>query len=147
MHGFLETYTKWIYHGESTTNSLVSDEREVNEWHGRDNMHNLVNEALGIRSIESGLNHNELNGDSTKLDEDTEFFFKLLKDPERELYPGCKDFLFLSFVVQIFHLKTNYKWSHTSFTALLQILKKAFPMIEPFPSHILKQERLLGIWG
>ena len=49
MHGFLETYTKWVYHGEFATYSQpFSQENDINEWSTRDNIHELVNEALGV---------------------------------------------------------------------------------------------------
>ena len=47
---------------------------------------------------------------------------------EVELYPGCKEFLPLSFLVLLMHIKVTNHWTNKSFTELLQLLRKSHPI-------------------
>ena len=51
----------------------------------------------------------------------------LIRDADQELYPGCKNFSKISFLLHLFHLKCMNGWSGKSFTMLLQLLNDAFP--------------------
>ncbi|KAF2315790.1 hypothetical protein GH714_040328 [Hevea brasiliensis] len=57
----------------------------------------------------------------------TSEFENLLKDVNVELYPGCKTFSRLSFILQLYHLKCLNGWTGKSFTMLLELLVDAFP--------------------
>ncbi|KAK3212192.1 hypothetical protein Dsin_016898 [Dipteronia sinensis] len=50
-----------------------------------------------------------------------------MRDADRDLYPGCRQFSKLSFTVKLLHLKTFNRWSNKSFNMLLELLKEAFP--------------------
>lgn len=43
------------------------------------------------------------------------------------LYPGCKRFTVLSFIVRMMHNKVLYGWTDKAFTGLLKDLASAFP--------------------
>ncbi|XXG42236.1 hypothetical protein AAC387_Pa01g2560 [Persea americana] len=45
-------------------------------------------------------------------------------DAQTKLYPRCKDFSKLSFIVELLHLKALNQWSDTSFDMLLQLLHR-----------------------
>ncbi|XP_071930153.1 uncharacterized protein [Coffea arabica] len=133
MKGFLTTYTNWIYHGEDPWD--FNQENMNNGVFRRienDDMNELIHETLG-RTLEenSNINLEELRG---ACDEETNKFFKLLKHAETELYPGCKNFTLLSFVIKLLHVKSLCRWSNNSMTILLELLKEVFPENELFPS-------------
>ncbi|XP_020088047.1 uncharacterized protein LOC109710040 [Ananas comosus] len=109
-----------------------------------DDIHGLLHDAIGL----AGEPTNETNIPTNEFDErdgpeqSTEEprmeqsneetngnhdFHKLLKDANEELYPGCKTFSKLSFILHLFHLKCLNGWSGESFTMLLEILADAFP--------------------
>uniref|UniRef100_A0A2N9G009 DUF4216 domain-containing protein n=1 Tax=Fagus sylvatica TaxID=28930 RepID=A0A2N9G009_FAGSY len=54
-------------------------------------------------------------------------FDKLWEDAQRELYPGCKKFSKLAFIVKLLHIKTIYNWSDKSFDIVIDLIKKALP--------------------
>ncbi|XP_029146011.1 uncharacterized protein [Arachis hypogaea] len=70
-------------------------------------------------------------------------FDKLLKDADDELYPGCKKFSKLSFLLQLYHLKQLFKWSNESFNALLGLLKEVLPDGEKLPSSYYNTKKMV----
>lgn len=69
------------------------------------------------------------------------FFFKLLVDAQRELYPNCTTFTKLSFTVHLLHIKVLSGWTDTSFDMLLELLKKAFPVGETLPKSFSEAKK------
>ncbi|KAJ8634713.1 hypothetical protein MRB53_008980 [Persea americana] len=63
----------------------------------------------------------------SSADEEAMRYFEILDDAQTELYPGCKDFSKLSFIVELLHLKALNQWSDTSFDMLLQLLLRVLP--------------------
>ncbi|XP_072074365.1 uncharacterized protein [Arachis hypogaea] len=95
-----------------------SDESEVHEGFV-DDIHGLLNETF--RHVLEG----DKDGDGPS--EDAKKFYNLLEEGKQELYPDCKKFSTLSFVIRLYLLKTLNGWSNASFTALLELLKEAIP--------------------
>lgn len=60
-------------------------------------------------------------------DEEPLRYFEILDGAQIELYPGCKDFNKLSFIVELLHLKALNQWSDMSFDMLLQLLHRVLP--------------------
>ncbi|KAK9080111.1 hypothetical protein SSX86_001786 [Deinandra increscens subsp. villosa] len=54
-------------------------------------------------------------------------FYKVLEDAKKELYPGCKKFSVLSFIVRLFHIKCIGKCNDKGFSMMLDTLREAFP--------------------
>lgn len=50
-----------------------------------------------------------------------------MKDADEELYPGCKKFSKLSFLLHLYRIKRLFNWTNESFNALLGLLKDALP--------------------
>lgn len=61
--------------------------------------------------------------------EDAKKFYNLIEESKQELYPGCKTFSKLSFIIRLYLLKCLYGWSNTSFNALLELLREAMPFL------------------
>ncbi|XP_071739834.1 uncharacterized protein [Rutidosis leptorrhynchoides] len=54
-------------------------------------------------------------------------FYKGLESAKQELYPGCKKFSVLSFVVRLFHSKCIGKCNDKGFSMIIDTLREAFP--------------------
>nr|XP_007132656.1 hypothetical protein PHAVU_011G113600g [Phaseolus vulgaris]ESW04650.1 hypothetical protein PHAVU_011G113600g [Phaseolus vulgaris] len=60
------------------------------------------------------------------LNEKTSKLYKLLKDVEQELYPGCGNFSKLSFIIQLLNIKCLFGLSAKEIGVILMLLTKAF---------------------
>uniref|UniRef100_M1BNA0 TNP2, partial n=1 Tax=Solanum tuberosum TaxID=4113 RepID=M1BNA0_SOLTU len=125
------SYVQWIYHGEQ---SLMRDDNEViysedeNEEHDNDDeIHTMLEEASGRSFVDFSEETTGNNVSDNMSDKEAKKFDKLLKEAKCELYPGCKKFSKLSFVVKLLHLKVYNQWSNKSFDMLLELLKEALP--------------------
>ena len=68
------------------------------------NMHEMLYDALGMSSMSGGSDDIEdevREGPS----EETLKFYKLMKENETKLYPDCKKFTKLSFIIRLFTIK------------------------------------------
>lgn len=54
-------------------------------------------------------------------------FFEVLEDAKKDLYPGCKKFSMLSFIIRLFHAKCVGKCSDKGFSMMLNTMREAFP--------------------
>lgn len=139
IKGISLSYKKWIYHGEPSEFRLNTD---ANVFRG----HDVDVDEVVIEDEEEEddrLQHMMgdvyrgtftdiyLEGLANNLNSDTEAddnkFDRLLRELQRELYPGCKNYSSLSFLVKLLHLKVYNRWSNKAFNMLLDMLKNAFP--------------------
>ncbi|KAL0361114.1 UNVERIFIED_CONTAM: hypothetical protein Sradi_3795900 [Sesamum radiatum] len=105
-----------------------------------DDMDKLVHDAFGVQDTD--LNMEEEPNEQAKI------FYKLLNDAQKELYPGCKQFSKLAFLIRLFHLKCIGKWSNKTFTMLLELLKEAFPDVtESLPNSYYEVQKIIGALG
>ncbi|XP_016544252.2 uncharacterized protein LOC107844322 [Capsicum annuum] len=123
--GFRVGYTKWTFHGESTssrkTHHPINDDEGSNM---RDDIDGLLHDTF--RNVEAKLGHEE--GDREGLPEDVKKFFKLLEDGKKQLYLGCENFSKLSFTIRLFLFKSLHGLSNVAFLDLLVLIKEAFPL-------------------
>lgn len=125
--GFLKNYKNWVYHGEAYVPLHGSQVNEtVVDLDIRDDMVGMVREAVGIPNVGASVNFDEqnLNDLGTGPNEETKTYFKLLESAETELYPGCKNFTALSFIVRLLHMKVLGHWTDDSFDKLLKFFIK-----------------------
>ena len=129
IHGFDTNYTRWTIHGEPI-NPFNGNETNVNQGSNeKDDMIGLVHEALGVPRHDGSFAENEIpKNTSMEPNEETKNFFKLLADAERELYPNCKKFTTLSFIVRLLYIKVLNGWTDASFDMLIELLNEAFPV-------------------
>ena len=145
--GFINGYTEWIAHGEgssSTTNARTPTQVD-NDWDMQDNMHELLYDTFGLSNRDVGID--DVSDDKHRPNENAESFYKLLGDSEQPLYPGCKKFSKLSFLVQLFHLKCLGNWTNKSFTMLLELLKRVLPEGETLPKSYYESRKIMGELG
>ncbi|XP_060213667.1 uncharacterized protein LOC132640887 isoform X2 [Lycium barbarum] len=148
VDGFLTSYTTWIYHGERSSSSVSVDKLDRD-----DEMQDMLHEAFGIPPT-SGFVDIDIDGDgfggsnlhNKGFDKKTEEFFNLLKEAERELYPGSK-YSLLSFLVPLLHLKCLNGWSNNSFSMLLELLKDVLPEGETLPKSFNDAKKIIKDLG
>ncbi|XP_071712837.1 uncharacterized protein [Rutidosis leptorrhynchoides] len=56
-----------------------------------------------------------------------EWFYNVLRDSKKELYPGCKKFSILSFIIRLCHSKCVGKCNDKGFNMILDTVREAFP--------------------
>lgn len=93
-----------------------------------DDMQGLVGDAFCIS--DENMAENETNVEEENCDTPNAHakkFYKVLEDANKELYPGCKNFSVLSFIVRLFHSKCIGKCNDQGFSMMLDTLREAFP--------------------
>ncbi|XP_071695789.1 uncharacterized protein [Rutidosis leptorrhynchoides] len=53
--------------------------------------------------------------------------YNVLRDSKKELYPGCKKFSVLSFIIRLYHSKCVSKCNDKGFNMILDTVREAFP--------------------
>ncbi|KAK9283647.1 hypothetical protein L1049_011897 [Liquidambar formosana] len=145
INGWSKLYSrcKWAYHGEveilQSQNETLDGEDESEDV---DDMCGMLHEAFGIPTAEGGLDEriDEPNPDASK-------FYNLMEDTEKELYPGCKKFNKLSFLIHSYHVKCLCGLSDKGFTMVLELLKEAFSKGETLPNSFYYIKKIIGELG
>ncbi|XP_073112429.1 uncharacterized protein [Elaeis guineensis] len=70
-------------------------------------------------------------------------FYRLLKDADKNLYPGCDKISKLSFAVKLLHLKCSNNWSDTSMDKLLKVFKEVLPNGALVPNSFYEAKKLI----
>ncbi|XP_021716888.1 uncharacterized protein LOC110684761 [Chenopodium quinoa] len=158
------SYNPWVSYGENdkqdgniendeNTMEVSNDEEDEMPF---DDMAPLVFDATNAWNnntttsevpIDSG---NTMEFGSSSCNDETpnkEFMTTLLKDIEVELYPGCKTFKRLEFLVTLPHIKVSNKWSDKSFSMLLSALHRAFNHDKKFPANSYESKKYTKALG
>ncbi|XP_060182239.1 uncharacterized protein LOC132611897 [Lycium barbarum] len=125
-YGFVNGYTKWVFHGErfsSTNMPHPNNDDETSDIH--DDIDGLLYDTL--RNVEGDMRH---EGVREGPSEDAKIFFKFVEEGKQELYPGCKNFSKLSFTIRLYLFKCIHGLSNVAFSDLLDLIKKAFPFAQ-----------------
>uniref|UniRef100_A0A803NA74 Transposase-associated domain-containing protein n=1 Tax=Chenopodium quinoa TaxID=63459 RepID=A0A803NA74_CHEQI len=145
-HRFNKRYKVWNFHGEGLTagSSSRGSGHQCDNQNTLDNMGEMINDIF--RDVMGGST-SKAEGIHKGLDESAKKFFKLLEDAKEELYPGCKNFLVLSYTVQLYLLKYLNGWSNSSFDDLMKLQCAAFPSAKLPTSfhHAKKLVKNLGL--
>ena len=107
-NGIARNYVRWLMLGEYEFYELTNtSNRCTNESSMDDEMEEMLNDAFGMsmpneESKRSPYVHEEFE---SIPNENANKIYNLLREAEHELYPGCKKFTKLSFIIRIFHMK------------------------------------------
>jgi hypothetical protein len=71
------------------------------------------------------------------------FFEAVMKEAKRQLYPSCSKFPRFSFVVKLLHMKSLYRTSNSTFSAILKLLAEAFLECNTLPKSYNEAKNLL----
>lgn len=157
-HGFLRGYINWIFHGEeasySKTISMSHVEREFD--HDMDSMihdafamhttHDSDDTNVSLEDEDPSANHGH-NVQQSNEGNNPDKLCQLLKEEEQSLYPGCKKFTKLSFIIHLYHLKCLNGWTDKSFSMLLELLSEAFPEENTLPKSFYDAKKIISGLG
>ncbi|XP_019253012.1 PREDICTED: uncharacterized protein LOC109231844 [Nicotiana attenuata] len=119
VHGFVDGYTKWVFHVEDFSSRNTPHPSNDDEGSTmRDDIDGLLHDTF--RNIEGQEGDEE--GVGERLSEDAKKFFKLLEEGKQELYPGCENFSKLSFTIRLYLLKSLHGLSNVAFSDLSDTL-------------------------
>ena len=140
--GFMNDYTKWIWHGEGIHSRKTETYNRSNESYGDpistneedDAENDRVNEM--IQDVEDFLKHQP------------EILEKIFDDSKKLLYPGCNDqFTRLSTTLKLCKLKVENGWSDKSFTEMLKLLAVILPPNNELPTTTYEAKKILCPMG
>ncbi|XXG86124.1 hypothetical protein AAC387_Pa11g1081 [Persea americana] len=110
FHGIYQWCNNWIRHGEE----YVSCRREERDEIEVDDMSEIDLMIVMLNDIVCGLAHEYTSCETEGVaesnpcsgaDEEALRYFEILDNAHTKLYPGCKDFSKVFFIVELLHLK------------------------------------------
>ena len=145
--GIRRDYVIWDLHGE-VAKKCDEDEHKQNFNDGIQSLLHDIGSAINVEDAKEGTETSyTTNPKYNAMNEKTSNFYKLLEDVEQELYPGCKKFSKLSFIVQLLNIKCLFGLSAKSIDAILTLLKKAFPDRNKVPNSYFKARKIIRELG
>ncbi|XP_019226066.1 PREDICTED: uncharacterized protein LOC109207583 [Nicotiana attenuata] len=127
VHGFVDGYTKWVFHREGFSSRNTPHPSNDDEGSTMcDDIDGLLHDTFRNIEVQAG----DEEGVGERLSEDAKKFFKLLEEGKQELYPGCENFSKLSFTIRLYLLKSLHGLSNMAFSDLLELIKEAFPFAQ-----------------
>ncbi|KAG6527843.1 hypothetical protein ZIOFF_009977 [Zingiber officinale] len=108
----------------------------------------MLYNAFGIHEgSTSNENYIGASTSHTPMESNVKDFYRLIEEGKQQLYTGCTEFSKLSFLVELFQLKVNGKWSDKSFTALLDFLRRVLPSEAQVPKSFYEAKKLISSLG
>lgn len=166
MNGMDPSYTCWKYHGEDSDDESTAEGSEGEGVRGDDfAVHDLLNTLIHSTEPESSKTTGEATSEEMFHDDGNipegsaegrsnqepsgcaKDFFALLKDAEKELYPGCKDLTKLSFIVRLYQIKCLFGLSNRACEAVLQLFTQALPKGHCIPNSLEKVQKVIRDLG
>jgi len=123
--GFVRGYTTWNFHGEassSNVNPRNSDGAVLIEEAEDDEISELLRDLVG--GLDDGGDFEDNSSDLQPSD-DLRALQKLVEANSQELYPTCKKYKKLRFLIRLLHIKLLRGWTDRSFDLLLDLLNDA----------------------
>lgn len=145
--GFLKGYRTWTLHGEvsSSMNHGNYDGVELmEEIDEDDNISDL------LRDLAAGLDDKgdfDENNSDLEPCEELVAIQKLVAENSKELYPNCKKYTQLRFLIRLLHTKLLGGWSDKSFNLLLDLLNDALPEGSTLPRNFHEAKKLVKSIG
>jgi len=145
--GFLKGYRTWNLHGEasSSVNYGNCDAAEVIEDSSEDDE---ISDLL--RDLAAGLDdRGDFEDNSSTLETCPELVAlqKLVAENSKELYPNCKKYIQLRFLIRLLHIKLLGGWSDRSMNLLLDLLNDALPEGSNLPRNFHEAKKLVKSIG
>ncbi|XP_073105181.1 uncharacterized protein [Elaeis guineensis] len=152
-NGIMKSYKHWVYHGETIEKNLEEcnansrdnlDEEENTDY---DDLIGMVHDACAF--INTDVERDDVNEGYEPQEPNLEAaaFYRLLKDADKNLYPGCDKVSKLSFAVKLLHLKCSNNWSDTSMDKLLKVFKEVLPNGALVPNSFYEAKKLIQDLG
>ncbi|XP_019246468.1 PREDICTED: uncharacterized protein LOC109226124 [Nicotiana attenuata] len=156
INGIMPSYDTWFCHGESLkgSNNAQANNRSQSTLRGYD-MTGMIHDAFGGFTqfmdtdvseggdIEHNLQENTAHPSGNQPHPEVDKFERLMKEANEELYPGCKKFSKMSFLMHLYRTKCMFKWSNESFNDLLGLLKDVLPEGEKLPPSFYETKKIV----
>ncbi|XP_049358859.1 uncharacterized protein LOC125823536 [Solanum verrucosum] len=156
VNGILSSYDTWFCHGESLKKSNNTQVTNCSQSTVRgDDVTGIIHDAFGgctqlmdsdvneSSEVEPNLTENSACTSGNQTHQEMDKFEQLMKEANEELYPGCKKFSKLSFLLHIYRTKCMFKWSNESFDSLLGLLKDVLPEGEKLPPSFYETKNIV----
>ncbi|XP_020088912.1 uncharacterized protein LOC109710609 [Ananas comosus] len=156
VNGIMPGYDSWFYHGETTSSLSPSHGVHLEQKNYKsDDMVGMLHDAFGVHNLAADIDIDcgdsaEPNADDFGMEQPAEQFssewekFKeLLRDADEELYPGCRKFSKLSFILHLYNIKCRFGWSNESVGVLLKLLIDVFPEGAKLPSSFNEAKKII----
>ncbi|XP_019227915.1 PREDICTED: uncharacterized protein LOC109209161 [Nicotiana attenuata] len=156
VNDIIPSYDTWYCYGESLKGSNNAEENNRSQsTQSGDDMRGMIHDAFAGVTQFMDTDVSELGGMEQDLQENTahpfgnqphlevDKFEWLMKEANEELYPGCKKFSKLSFLLHLYRTKCMFKWSNESFNSFLGLLKDALPEGEKLPPSFYETKKIV----
>jgi hypothetical protein len=153
--GFLEGYRTWNLHGEASSSMNhqnyaaaaegIEDSAEVIEDSSEDDE---ISDLL--RDLAAGLDdRGDFEDNSSNLETCPELVAleKSVAENSKELFPNCKKYTQLRFLIRLLHIKLLGGWTDRSMDLLLELLNDAFPGGPNLPRNFHEAKKLVKTIG
>ncbi|WVZ71931.1 hypothetical protein U9M48_020459, partial [Paspalum notatum var. saurae] len=145
--GFVKGYTTWNLHGETSSymNHGNSDGVDIVE---ESNKEDEISELL--RDLACGLDDRgdfEDNSSVVQSTEELKALQSLVEANSQELYPTCKKYTKLRFLIRLLHIKLLGGWTDKNFDLLLDLLNDALPEGSILPRNYYEAKKMIKSIG
>jgi hypothetical protein len=144
LKGIDLNYTQWIFHGEEDPflqNLHVEHDDENASAEDIDEVEEMLDDIYMGTFPDANMGESSTTPGPTNNDHYARPFDLLWEDAHHELYPGCKKFSKLAFIVKLLHIKTLCNSSDKSFDMVIDLIKKALSDGETLPRSYYEAKR------
>ncbi|KAK1680568.1 hypothetical protein QYE76_041416 [Lolium multiflorum] len=115
--GFMPGYKTWLFHGEPVVNNDPDTHSSSPEdsSNARDEIDQLLLDGFDMYNRSSLHSEKEEGSEDDSEDEDVETYKRLVNDGGQQLYPGCKKFSKLQFLVRLLNIKNVRGMTNAAF--------------------------------
>ncbi|XP_020245141.1 uncharacterized protein LOC109823267 [Asparagus officinalis] len=148
VKGFIDNYYKWVFHGEDLPSRLnVHSESDDDDARTHDDVGGLLHDIFrGTIEEFSDNDEEDIKEGTEELTEDAKKFYKLVEEGQQELFPGCKTFSKLSFIIRLYLHKCIHGLSNEAFDDSLTLWREAIPDIK-LPKSFYEAKRIVKDLG
>lgn len=114
-------HMKWIF---DVSRSDVGMDDEHMDWEGGIDFGDNLREMLHLTQINR---QNIEEGQPSRPSVNAENLHRCFEDGRQPLYPGCKKFSRLSFIISLYSLKCQHGITESAFGDILELIREAFP--------------------
>ncbi|KAF7153203.1 hypothetical protein RHSIM_Rhsim01G0080000 [Rhododendron simsii] len=109
----------------------------------------MISDALRNQHTSTSVGNDERipNDPQKGPDEATAAYLKLLENANTELYPGCKNFTSLSFIVRLLHMKVLHKLTNKTIDKFLEFYHEAFLEALNLPNSYYEAQKITDDLG
>ncbi|XP_050234230.1 uncharacterized protein LOC126682554 isoform X1 [Mercurialis annua] len=146
VYGIMESYTFWYHHGERVGESEI-DKEESEDFENAEEIEEIIRDLSPTMNESEFGNHssncevNEENPNSEALK-----FYRLLKDLDEEVYPGCKTSK-LAAMIKLLHIKSLGHWTNRSFDMFVKWVVEILPTGSTLPKSFYEAKQIVKDLG